>query len=265
MNGMKRMEIQVDHNAYPSEIGDWMKGAKLFDSSCSPTARVIFIDREGGYFLKEASRGTLDREASLAKFFESRGLTARVLHYQTVGEKDYLITERVPGEDATFSAYLDEPKKLCKVLAESMRMLHTAEVQGCPVENRMADYFATVEDRYCKGMFDPSIYSGGEGFKTAEEAFRMVQESRHLFESNTLIHGDFCLPNVMLDNFAFSGFIDLGNGGVGDRHIDLFWCAWSLWYNLRTDRYTDYFFDAYGREKINKDILRAVYAAEAFG
>ncbi len=38
------------------------------------------------------------------------------------------------------------------------------------------------------------------------------------------------------------GFIDLGNGGVGDRHIDLFWGAWTLFYNLKTDRHTERFF-----------------------
>ena len=264
-DGMKRFEIQVDEKAYPSEIGHLMKGARLFDSSCSPAARVIFIDCEGGYFLKEASCGTLSKEAALAGFYASRGLTSKVVSYQTVGKKDYLLTERVPGEDATFSAYLENPKKLCEVLAESMQMLHAAEIQGCPVQDRMAEYFATVEERFRRGMFDPSIYGDFAGFKTADEAYRTVQESRYLFESDSLIHGDFCLPNIMLDDFTFSGFIDLGNGGVGDRHIDLFWCAWSLWYNLKTDRYTDYFFDAYGREKINKDILRAVYAAEAFG
>lgn len=262
---MKRSEIQVDYDAYPREIGDFMKGAKLFDSSCSPTARVILIDREQGYFLKEAEKGALYQEALLAKFFASRRLTAKVLSYQTVGEKDYLLTERVCGEDATFSAYLKEPKRLCEVLAESMRMLHDAQIQGCPVQNRMQEYFATVEERYHKGMFDPSIYGKSNGFKTPEDAFRTVWEYKHLFESNTLIHGDFCLPNIMLDDFKFSGFIDLGNGGVGDRHIDLFWCVWSLWYNLKTDRYTDYFLDAYGKEKVKKDILRAVYAAEAFG
>ena len=262
---VKRSEIQVDYDRYPCEIRNLMKGARLFDSSCSPAARVILIDREKGYFLKEAESGELAKEASLAKFYESLRLTSRVLFYQTVGEKDYLLTERVEGEDATFSAYLEEPKKLCEVLAESMRMLHAAEIQNCPVPNRMEDYFATVSERYHKGIFDPSIYGERNGFQTAEEAFKTVQESLHLFESHTLIHGDFCLPNIILDDFKFSGFIDLGNGGVGDRHVDLFWCVWSLWYNLKTDRYTDYFWDAYGRDKINKDVLRAVYAAEAFG
>ena len=69
----------------------------------------------------------------------------------------------------------------------------------------------------------------------------------------------------MLDNWEFSGFIDVGNGGIGDRHIDLFWGAWTLWFNLKTNEYTDRFLDAYGRDKIDMDKLKIVAAAEVFG
>ena len=100
---------------------------------------------------------------------------------------------------------------------------------------------------------------------SADEAWAVVEQHRHLFKNDTLLHGDYCLPNVMLDDWRFSGFIDLGNGGVGDRHVDLFWGAWTLNFNLHTDRYRDRFFDAYVRDKIDLDLLRIVAAAEAFG
>ena len=69
----------------------------------------------------------------------------------------------------------------------------------------------------------------------------------------------------MLENWRFSGFIDLDGAGIGDRHIDLFWGRWSLGFNLGTYEYSDRFFDAYGRDKINEDTLRVVAAAEVFG
>ena len=93
----------------------------------------------------------------------------------------------------------------------------------------------------------------------------MVSEGKTLLVNDSLIHGDYCLPNVMLDDWRHSGFIDLGNGGVGDRHIDLFWGAWTLWFNLKSDAYGDIFLDAYGRDKINKDKLKIVAACEVFG
>jgi kanamycin kinase len=73
------------------------------------------------------------------------------------------------------------------------------------------------------------------------------------------------LPNIILDSWKLSGFIDLGNVGVGDRHVDLFWGSWTLGFNLGTNAYKDYFFDAYGRDKIIPEKINVVAAAEVFG
>jgi Aminoglycoside phosphotransferase len=64
------------------------------------------------------------------------------------------------------------------------------------------------------------------------------------------------LPNIIMDNFAFKGFIDAGNGGIGDRHYDLYWGIWTLQYNLKTDKYRDVFLDAYGRKDIDDEGLK---------
>lgn len=80
-----------------------------------------------------------------------------------------------------------------------------------------------------------------------------------------LIHGDYCLPNVMLDNWRFSGFIDVGSGGVGDRHMDLYWGCWSIHYNLGDSRWCSRFLDAYGRQDVDPEKLRIIDAFETFG
>ena len=93
----------------------------------------------------------------------------------------------------------------------------------------------------------------------------VIKKYGSALKNDTLIHGDYCLPNVMLDDWHFSAFIDVGNGGVGDRHIDLYWGLWTLQRNLNTTLYHDRFLDAYGRDKIEPEILRAIAAFEVFG
>lgn len=68
----------------------------------------------------------------------------------------------------------------------------------------------------------------------------------------------------MLRDWHLEGFIDVGNGGVGDRHFDLFSGIWSLWFNLKTDQYADRFLDAYGRESVDLSLLKVIAAAECF-
>ena len=55
---MKRTRIQPDLTQFPEIFHPFLDSA-VFDSSCSPTARVWFLDKDGGYYLKKAPKDTL--------------------------------------------------------------------------------------------------------------------------------------------------------------------------------------------------------------
>ena len=256
---MKRTLITPNLDMFPKDFCKHLENATVYDSSCSPEARVYFIDKDCGYYLKTAEKGSLENEAKLAKYFHSKNLSPRVAEYISL-DKDWLLTEKAKGEDCTYCDYLADPKKLCDKIAEVLRELHETPFQDCPVHNRTDTYIKTVFDNHSAGMFDSEF-----GYKSAEEAFAVVERNIKYLNSDTLIHGDYCLPNIMLDNWRFSSFIDLGNGGVSDRHIDIFWGVWTLEFNLGTNEYAERFIDAYGRDRIEKDMLRVIAACESFG
>ncbi len=262
---MKKTFIEKFDVALPSEIMKLCEGARIYDSSCSEAARVYFIDRDGGYYLKTAERGTLKSEAEMTDYFHKKGLGACVLSYQNDGMVDWLLTERIRGEDCTHEIYRQEPKRLCDLLAYELRRLHELDADDCPVKDRMSGYITLAEENYRTDNFSKEHFPDNFGYRTAEEAYAALQSGKNELKNEVLLHGDYCFPNVMLDDWRLSGFIDLGNGGIGDRHVDLFWGAWSLGFNLGTDEYRERFFDAYGRDKIDNDILRTVAAAEVFG
>ena len=77
-----------------------------------------------------------------------------------------------------------------------------------------------------------------------------------------LIHGDYCLPNVLVDSGGLSGIVDVGRSGLGDPRLDLGAAIWTLQYNFKAGYARD-FLDAYGAppmsdEEIEK--LRRTYA-----
>ena len=257
---MKRTKITIDNEYIPKEFSSLLSGGDTYDSSCSPEARVIYIDKDCGYFLKTAEKGTLKKEAELDNYFHKKGLGARVVGYAS-GERDWLLTERVPGEDATSAIYLEDPKRLAIKSGEILRALHEIDFSDCPIQNRMEGYFALADENYAKGAYDLSFCS----LPSAEDAYRLICSGRALMKNEVLLHGDYCLPNFLMNNWKFTGFIDLGNAGVGDRHVDLFWGAWTLNFNLKTDKFRNIFFDAYGRELVDKDKLSIIAAAEVFG
>ena len=62
---MQRKPISIDIEQYPEQFRPLLQKGALYDSSCSREARVIYIDADGGLFLKSAPKGMLAREAEL--------------------------------------------------------------------------------------------------------------------------------------------------------------------------------------------------------
>lgn len=259
---MKRVPCTCHLEDFPAQFHSLLSDAPRFDSSCSAQARVWYIQKDGGYFLKTAPLGALQKEAELTRFYCEKGFAPAVVSYiQT--DQDWLLTEKVPGEDCLDRMYLDDPKRLCDTTAQLLRQLHETPCAGCCVD-KTADYIATARRNYAQGNYDHSLFPDNWGYKSAQEAWDGVCATAPLLQCDTLLHGDYCLPNIILKDWHFSGFVDLGAGGVGDRHIDLFWGMWSLFFNLKTDAYGQRFLDAYGRDRIEPEILRNIGAFEVF-
>lgn len=261
---MKKTLLNQIPNEIPQDIRRVMSEANIYDSSCSPEAKVYFIDKGNGYYLKCSDKGTLEKEAKMTEYFYSKGIGAEVLKYIS-DDRDWLLTTAVVGEDCVYEEYLMNPERLCDTIAYELRKLHETDYADCPIMDRTAEYLAVAEKNYRTGNYDKSTFPDSFGYRSAKEAYGVLMEGKDALQSKVLLHGDYCLPNIILNNWKLSGFIDVGNGGVGDRHIDLFWGAWTLWFNLKTNKYRERFFDAYGRDKVDGEILKIVAAAEVFG
>lgn len=260
---MNRTPIIPDLAQFPEEFHPLFQNTPVYDSSCSPTARVWYLDRDGGLFLKSAPAGSLEKEAAMTRYFHTKGLSTPVLSYGTF-QQDWLLTRRIPGEDCLFRDYLEDPRRLCDTLAQLLRSLHEEDASHCPVTDLCAHYRTTARQGMERRTYDPSLFPSGWGFSSMEEAWQEAETNGCYLQNDALLHGDYCLPNILLDRWNFSGFIDLGSAGIGDRHIDLFWGVWTLNYNLKTNAFFHRFLDAYGRDKVTLEKLRTVAALETF-
>lgn len=220
---MKKTQIQIDINNFPDQLHYIFENTKIYDSSSHPTMTVLYS--ENGYYIKIGEKGTLTKEAELTRIFQRNKMGVEVVSYIS-DEKDYMVTRPAKGEDCTH--YLSNPERLCEVLADTMKFLHSRPVAEIPVSLCMKTY-----------------------------------EGLDFISQDTFIHGDFCLPNIILDDWKFSTFIDVGLAGIGDKHIDIYWALWSLEFNLKTDKYSDYFLSLYGKENYDKDVLKKVAEIES--
>lgn len=245
----------------PETIRGFISDCSIYDSSSSPEAKTFFIKKGRGFYLKTSEKGSLKKEEMMTRFIHKKNLSSEVIEYIS-SDKDWLLTPALEGEDCSYFLYLNSPQKLSETIAIILRNLHELDFYDCPIQNRTKEYLETVERNYSLGIYNNP---NGFGYKNVEEAYSVFLNGKNSLNDSVLIHGDYCLPNIILKNWKLSGFVDLGCGGRGERHIDLFWGLWTLWFNLKSDKYSDIFLDSYGRDKVDKDKLKLISTCEVFG
>lgn len=245
----------------PTPLDEWIGDAPLYEHSGLSGAQTLFVDRDAGAYLKIAPHGTLARAALLQKYWAGRGLSAAVLMYLSE-DRDYLVTAPVPGRDGTAAEHLARPERLCEVFGQSLRQLHGMDFSDCPVD-QLGELLARVPGA-------PASPSTGATFEqwllddlrpfigeaSAESAAAEIRAGEGILRRDALVHGDYCLPNILLDGWKRTGFIDVAEGGVGDRNWDIAWGLWTIHHNLKKTEYGEQFLDAYGRDAVDKDRLR---------
>lgn len=75
----------------------------------------------------------------------------------------------------------------------------------------MPDRIRTYTDSVRRGLkghyYEPDLFKGIWEFESIEEAARAAEEGMPLLKKDVLLHGDYCLPNIILNDWKFSGYI----------------------------------------------------------
>ncbi len=177
-----------------------------------------------------------EQTVHVMQWLQGRLPAPRVIAFEQEADHQYLLMSRVTGTMACDDVYLSRPKVLIPLLAEAMQMLWHTDPDGCPRTRGMDTELAEAADRVERGLVDmentgPGAFGKG-GFRDPEALLRWLIDNRPE-EEPVLSHGDFCLPNLLLENDRISGFIDLDTFGIGDRWRDIADCCGSLQRNAQ--------------------------------
>ncbi len=219
------------------------KPYKTDDVGLSGSQIFVFDD----YVLKietvrdKAIREQNDETVRVMRWLEGKLPVPKVLGYECDnnsecdGGKQYLLMSRVAGKMSCDTYYLEKPRELVRLLASALKMLWSIDVQGCPrnrtIETELEKAKFCVENNLVDVSDSEPDTFGKDGFADPTALLHWLQEHKPDYEP-VLSHGDFCLPNVFLEDGSISGFIDLGETGIGDKWRDIALCYRSLKHNF---------------------------------
>jgi aminoglycoside phosphotransferase len=179
---------------------------------------------------------SLWREKSKIEWLKGKISVPDIVDYDVDELYEYLIITRLSGKDAAQTKWLNDPTKLVIELARALRYLHDhVQITNCPFDMRLRSKFKEVTDRL-------QANTSADSEKILHELITTAPDEDLVFT-----HGDYCLPNILIDEETckMTGFVDLGRAGIADRYYDLALCLRSIQYNMRSD-YSEVFRQAYG-------------------
>ena len=72
---------------------------------------------------------------------------------------------------------------------------------------------------------------------------------------NVLVHGDYSLPNILIDNNGEVSLIDLGDVSISTKYFDLYYLRKSFVRNKKMEYFND-FLESYGLTEIDEKSMK---------
>lgn len=201
----------------------------------------------------------LEQEAARLRWMRDRGLPVpAVLAYLRQGDAEYLLTEAAVGVPASASEWREAAERVATALGRGLARLHATDVATCPFDRRVDRQLKEARARLARGMVREDDFDACRRGRDAAELFTELLGMVPGEENLVLVHGDFCLPNVLLTQteggLHVTGLVDCGRAGIGDRHQDLALAVRSLTANLGHETVAP-FLSAYDGPPVNAQSL----------
>ena len=229
---------------------------RVIEIGCSSSHVYRLSNADQTFYLKTQSataEPSFAHEAAILEWLRERLPVPEVLEFFSGTEHEYLVLSEVPGDNCVDAMALLDHGQIARLLAAGLRMIHGVDIADCPFDERIAAKLKNarynVEHRLVdESDFDPEPL----GTMTAQEVLDQLERKRPAEPDLVFNHGDYCLPNILLQNSEISGFIDLSRAGVADRYNDLAIASRSVRYNLGPE-FEDLFFEYYELDQVDED------------
>ena len=188
-------------------------------------------------------------EATAMRWAAGHIRVPQVIEAGTSAGWDWLVTAEMPGISAIKPEWCADPAWLVPIVARGLRRFHdTLPTDGCPFQFIAADALRLTRQRIDAGVIPWRDIHAEHRDMTIEEAFaELVRRAPTASEDLVVCHGDYCYPNVVLEDGAVTGYLDLAELAVADRWWDIAIGMWSTTWNVGPG-YEELFAASYGVE-----------------
>jgi aminoglycoside phosphotransferase len=203
----------------------------------------------------------LDQEADRLRWMKERKLPVPAVNdYGRIGTTEYLLLEEVPGTAASDPQWTLTLPEVISALGGGLALLHQTKTDDCPFDQRIARQIDAARNRVAGGRVREDDFDEIRAGRRATDLLGELLSTIPASEDLVFTHGDFCLPNIILNRgpsgeVDVAGLVDCGRAGVADRHQDLALAVRSIIHNFGSN-WVAPFLRAYGLPHPEDEKLR---------
>lgn len=232
----------------PVELRSRWQGAGMVEVTIGRSSDRVFSLNEASAYLKVSDVGqsaSLANEKTRLDWLKQAGVAVpQVLGWYDHNDRAWLEMTAIEGANAVDCGL--GPCIKVDLIAKALRQLHEIKIDVCPFDEGVEAKLTLAALNAEQGLVDEQDFDPDHlGISAKSLLERVYSIHRKWDEDKILTHGDACMPNIILNDNDFSGFVDCGKFGLADRYQDLALAARSIQSNLGAE-YVQKFFATYG-------------------
>ncbi|MDN4607685.1 APH(3') family aminoglycoside O-phosphotransferase [Sporosarcina highlanderae] len=205
-------------------------------------------------FLKVQPVHSVERlfdEKEKLDWLEGKLPVPRVLYYEKDEANEYLLMSELKGVIASDQSHRGNLSAMLESLGAGLKTIHSVRIDSCPFNQSLEVKIEEAKNRVGQGLVDEDDFDEVRRGRKAIELFEELVLKRPLDEELVFTHGDYCLPNVIIEKQKVSGFIDWGRAGIADKYQDLALAIRSITSNFGKE-YVPFFLTGYGMTDLDE-------------
>lgn len=245
---------------FPEELKEILKEFtfEVNHIGCSKAKVLKLFNNEKYLYLKISNKTSLfdlEKEKVILEWLSQKLEVPEIIYFGKKDDKVYLLLSEIQGRVSHFIESDEEKRRNIKILAEGLKKIHSISMTSCPINNTPDKLLQLAKERVEKGDVDATQFDKRWSDKSPEELFEEVVKIKPNKYDLVFSHGDYCLPNILVEERSLSGFVDWSWGGINDRYFDFAAVIWSIGYNYG-EEWVNYFLEDYGIENIDWNRLK---------
>lgn len=144
-------------------------------------------------------QSVLTAEAARLQWLAERLPVPEVHYYGHNEQYEFLLISGLSGIVSCDQTLCDSVPEVVRLLAEGLHMVHRVDISACPFDMRRDKQLELARQYLAQRMIDATQFNVEFQGLSAQEVYELVLQHSSFDEDLVFTHGDYCLPNILLD------------------------------------------------------------------